>query len=363
MRICVFSERLAEPFDEGIKGYAWHLIRELRKAHDVLALTIFGRSSPEAGIRNVWGNKLLLSVPLARQVRRFRPELILYVPTACATPFSFWRARLLKLYGAGAPVVLVALQVRRYGWIAQRVMPHLRPDLVLVQAERTRASLAPLGCRLRLIPPGVDWERFRPATPERRARLRQAYGIDPQSYVLLHVGHLNRGRNVQALLPLQRPGQQVVVVGSTSTPQDEELVEELLRAGVKVIRGYVRDIAELYQLADCYVFPVKGETSAIDLPLSVLEAMACDLPVVSMPFGGLATQIQGESRAQLEAGQGLVYVEDGSQLAEAVEACKRLARAGTREMVAPFAWPKVIPAILEGICADLGLARPGAAGG
>ena len=366
MRICVFSERMAEPFDEGIKSYASHLIGELGKAHKVMALTTFGESIPALGIENVCANKLLWSISLARKMRLFKPELIIYVPTACATPFSFLRARVLKVYGRGAPVVLVALQVRAYGWLARRVMPHLRPDLVLVQSERTRATLEPYGCRLRLVPPGVDLERFQPAAPESRAQLRQAYGIDPQSYVILHVGHLNRGRNVQALLPLQRPGNQVVVVGSASTPQDEGLVQELIQAGVKVVGEFVSDIVEVYQMADCYVFPVSGKTSAIDLPLSVLEAMACDLPVVSTRFGGLP--------AQFGAARGLRYVEDLSQLVEAVEACKGLVvdescfpmtvgrnktrpKAGTREMVRPFAWPKVVPAILEGVCDDLGLAR------
>lgn len=357
MRICVVSERVAGPPDEGIKSYAWHLAGELGKAHEVLALTTFIRATQGGQAQrfcNVPANKLFLSLPLACRVRRFRPEVIFYVPTAAATPFSFWRARVLKLYGGGAPVVLVALQVRRYGRVARWVMAHLPPNLVLAQAERTRASLAFLGPRLRLIPPAVDLERFRPATAERRAELRRAYGIEPQSRVILHVGHLNRGRNVQALVPLQRPGQQVVVVGSTSTSQDEELVQELIRAGVRVIREYVPDIAELYQLADCYVFPVRGETSAIDLPLSVLEAMACDLPVVSTPFGGLAA---------LGAGKGLCYVEDESRLGEAVEACKRLVHPGTRETVAPFAWSRVIPTILEGVCAELGLRRPRSGGG
>lgn len=356
MRICVFSERMAEPFDEGIKSYAAHLIGELGKAHEVMALTTFGESLPALGIENVPANKPLLSIPLARKVRGFRPELILYVPTACATPFSFLRACVLKAYGQRASVTLVALQVRSYGWLARRVMPRLRPDLVLVQSERTRASLEPYGCRLRLIPPGIDLERFQPAKPEKRAQLRRTYGIAPQSYVILHVGHLNRGRNVQALLPLQRqPGNQVVVVGSTSTPQDESLVQELIQVGVKVIGKFVNDIAEVYQMADCYVFPVRGKTSAIDLPLSVLEAMACNLPVVSMPFGGLP--------GKLSPGRGLRYVEDSGQLPEAVEACKGLADPGTREMVKPFAWPRVIPAILEGICADLGLDRPNSARG
>ena len=128
MRICVLSERMAPPFDEGIKNYALHLAQGLRAEHDVLALTALGRSAPELGVRNVPANRLLLSFPLARALRRFGADLIIYIPTACATLFSSLRTRFLKIHAQGAPVVEVALQVRRYGALSRLLMPLLRPD-------------------------------------------------------------------------------------------------------------------------------------------------------------------------------------------------------------------------------------------
>ena len=348
MRICVFSERMAEPFDEGIKNTALHLMQELSRVHEVLRLTAFGESTAAYGIENVRANRLLLSPALGHRMRRFRPELTIYVPTACATPASFLRSCVLRAHGRGAPVVLVALQWRVYGRLAGLVMPRLGPDLVLVQAERTRASLERFGCRLRTLRPGVDLERFRPATAGRRAELRRAYGADEGSYVLLHVGHLNRGRGIQALLPLQRlPGAQVVVVGSASTSHDQELVTELTRAGVKVLGEHIADMAAVYQMADCYVFPVQGETSAIDVPLSVLEAMACDLPVVTTRFGGLP--------GLFASARGLRYVGRPEQIVEAVESLRGMTGPGTRRLVEPFAWSRVVDEMLQGVCGDLGL--------
>ncbi|MBC7237406.1 MAG: glycosyltransferase family 4 protein [Chloroflexi bacterium] len=349
MRIAVFSERLAPPFDEGIKNYVLHLIRELRRRHRLLALTAFGRDVPEEGIRNLPSNPLLLSPWVATALRRFRPELILYVPTACATLFSFWRSRLLKRYGRGAPVVMIALQTRRYGLVARALMPWLRPECVLAQSQATGGPLAAMGCRVFILPPAVDVERFRPAEPDRRVALRRRYGLDPNVYLGLHVGHLNRGRNIQALAELQgREGMQILVVGSSSTPDDHELVAELEQAGVRVISGYVPHIEELYALADCYLFPVCAENRAIDVPLSVLEAMACDLPVVTTRYGGL--------EAYFAETEGFRYVDDTSRLAAAVRAIRYVARPGTRQQILPYTWPQVVEGMIALLERELGLA-------
>lgn len=339
MRICVLSERLTWPFDEGIKNYALRLAHELAQKHDVLTLTAFAPSIPDLAIESVPTNRLFLSAQLAARLGKFRPELIIYVPTACATLFSFLRTRMLKLYGGGAPVVMVALQARSYGPLARALMPMLRPDLVLVQSETTCASLAALGCAVRVLSPAIDLDRFKPASAQQRAEIRRKYEIAPDTYVVLHVGHLKRKRNVQALLSLQeRLGVQAMVVGSTSTPHDEELVTELVRAGVRVTTQFVANIAEIYQVADCYIFPVREETGAIDLPLSVLEAMACDLPIVTTRFGGLPTTFKDAP--------GVHYADSDEEMIAAVAACRRAACGGTRALVEPYAWPKVAEQVL-----------------
>jgi glycosyltransferase involved in cell wall biosynthesis len=302
MRICLISERMRPPYDEGIKNYAHQLAEALAAQHALCALTAFVPESPaeeSVPIRQVRTNKLFLSLDLARTLRGFRPDLVLYIPTACATLFSFLRAHALKQYARGASVVMVALQWRHYGALARLAMPHLRPDLVLVQSERTRASLEFSGARIALLPAVIDLERLVPADTARKLALRERYGLDQDAFVILHVGHLNRGRNVQALLGLQHdprlPGLQTLVVGSSSTEHDLSLISELERGGVRVIDGYVKDIAEVYALADCYLFPVSAKMSAIDLPLSVLGVIEDELDLKRASVAESARRARGEN--------------------------------------------------------------------
>jgi glycosyltransferase involved in cell wall biosynthesis len=175
-------------------------------------------------------------------------------------------------------------------------------------------------------------------------RDRDKYGIARDKFVVLHVGHMNPGRNIAALEKLQDDHTQVMVVGSTSTAQDSRLIERLRDRGVIVWTGYVENIQEMYQLSDCYVFPTLNPTSCIEIPLSVLEAMACNLPVVSTKFGGLPDMFS--------ASDGLYYVEV-EELEEAVQTVKMGAAAtNTRDKVINYSWENVCAA-LEGLYREL----------
>lgn len=119
--------------------------------------------------------------------------------------------------------------------------------------------------------------------------MRREMGVGPGDQLVLHVGHLNRSRMDEAEMSAvaRSPGRRLVIVGSTSTPHDPGLVQELEAAGCQVIGAYLPRIESLYGAADAYLFPTRAQRSSIGVPLSVLEALACGLPVVSTRFEGL----------------------------------------------------------------------------
>src|SRR5262249_13492498 len=108
--------------------------------------------------------------------------------------------------------------------------------------------------------------------------------------------------------------------------------------GVVVIDGYVPDVEELYRLADCYVFPTVSPGSAVALPLSILEALASDLPVVSTAFGALSERFG--------AAPGLDLVENPAFIPDRVlAACGSGAR--TRHLVEPHAWDALAERLVD----------------
>jgi glycosyltransferase involved in cell wall biosynthesis len=132
-------------------------------------------------------------------------------------------------------------------------------------------------------------------------------------------------------------------VSSTSTPvdcpKDVSLQRELEAKGIIVIDKYIECIEEIYQLSDCYVFPVTFEGGCIGIPLSVLEAMACNLPVVTTKFGGLPKLFREENA--------FIFVKGREEFIEKVSLAKNSSNIKTRKMVKQFTWDKIAESIME----------------
>ena len=332
MRILVFSERLAPPPDEGIKKLALSLAAALRDlGHDVLSLTTGGTDWPDMAVIDVPADRALRSAGLRQQSVAFSPDLVVYVPTASLTLASGLRAQMLKRHASGAPVALVATQGRRHSVGVRLAGRLIKPDLCAVQSRHTEAQARALGWRTVRLPPGVDLNVFRPVSFVEKRHLRRVYDLPEEASVVLHVGHLNRARGVARLASLADLALPVLAA-STTTAQDAALAGELGRAGVRLFTQYVPQVAELYQLADVYLFsvpPNPNEPSSIDWPLSVLEAAACDLPILATRFGALPEVWEGRS--------GVMFYDDEASLRSGLMRLREHP-AHTRPLAEPFSW-------------------------
>lgn len=339
--VCILSDDLSGEADEGVKKFTVALAAALSRQH---AVGVISTQGPTAfpWIRHIPASRTLFSMRLRAALARDCPDVLIYATRKSATFFSFLRCRLLKAYCPGATTILLGLQTRRHTPLQRRLIRHLLPDLVCVQSEANRAYLERLGCAVALAPSGVNLDTFRPAPPERRSELRARYGLRPEIPVVLHVGHLTAGRRIGILGDLaEQGGYQVVLVASSSTVQESALAAELRRAGVVVLTEYQPQIEHFYQLADCYVFPVTSTDNAIEAPLSVLEALACNLPVVTTRFGGLPRMFAGTDHP------GLVFVDSPADIVARVRQMCAAGPWATRELVAPYSWEAVATALLE----------------
>lgn len=144
---------------------------------------------------------------------------------------------------------------------------------------------------------GIDLSRFDNVQVDRNAKRREI-GVPEDACLLLSVGELNENKNhqiiIRALAKLKRSDVHYAIAGTGD--QRDNLLKLAGELGVPEqvhLLGYRRDIPELNCTADVFCFPSHRE----GLSVSLMEAMACGLPVVCSDIRGNLDLINEEGGA------------------------------------------------------------------
>lgn len=133
------------------------------------------------------------------------------------------------------------------------------------------------GKRKELFSVGIEADKFTPVSAEQQKMLKQKYGFDPSKPLVIHVGHCSKGRGLEDFTKIHTAQRMVVASGMF---EDENVVRILNEAKVKIHKGYLQNVEEVYQMADAYLFPTRSAEFVISIPLSVMEALSCGVPVI-----------------------------------------------------------------------------------
>jgi glycosyltransferase involved in cell wall biosynthesis len=139
--------------------------------------------------------------------------------------------------------------------------------------------------RIEVVPPAVDVARFSGAQD---GSLRRSLAIDPNSEVVLFVGHAFERKGladaIAALAEFHIEAHLVVVGGGEAAPYLREA--EALGIGGRVhFTGAVDSPEDYYAAADLLVLPTRSDPWGIP----VIEAMAAGIPVVTTAAAGSAS--------------------------------------------------------------------------
>jgi len=168
--------------------------------------------------------------------------------------------------------------------VARLALAAARPILVADAPHVATAVADELGCaRPRVILNGIDTERFTPAT--------RPAAPDGESAVIGIAARLEPVKGVdiglRAFAAMQRPAR--LVIAGTGSQEDalRRLAADLGIAGRVTFLGHVDAMADFYRTLDVLLLPSRSE----GLPLSLLEAQACGVPVVAADVGGVAAAV------------------------------------------------------------------------
>lgn len=160
--------------------------------------------------------------------------------------------------------------------------------------------------RMRLVSPGIDLDRLRPAPdPSRRAAARSALGVREDETLFLNAASVCRPKAQLAIVEaaglLRDRGARfrVVLAGAVRDAPyhhavKRRLAERRLEDRVTLL-GFREDVDALFQAADVFLQPSFVEGAG----LALIEALSCGLPAIATAVGSAPTLLRGDRRHRL----------------------------------------------------------------
>lgn len=206
----------------------------------------------------------------------------------------------------GAPLINWALY-----FPIERFCSRFTDALITINQEDYSIALNKMKAKKTLYVPGVgiNFKGCRETRVDRCAK-RKEIGVPMDAILLLSLGELNENKNhecvIYAMARMENKNLHYVIAGKGKLKGNLESLANDLGIGHRVhLLGFRRDVIELYKASDIYIHPSFRE----GLPVSVMEAMACGLPVIASDTRGCAELAGGDG--------GLLFSPHD------IEACKR----------------------------------------
>lgn len=287
--VIIIAEDISEPLDEGIKIYSYHFSKHFidKDAKNTVFSSFPNKALPH--IEYLPRNKFFISFSFFKRINSIKQKILIYIPFSSTTLMSFIRMKVVSLWCGSSKTIIVSLQKRKHNYLSKLLIALIKPYAIIVLSRTEIGYYQKLGLKCFLSPVGVDTNKFTDVNQNKKQELRKKLNLPINNKIVLHVGHINKGRNIDSIRKLLSNGFKIVVIGSTRFESDNELKNKLVKEGYIFITDYINNIEEYYQSSDIYIFPVQSSTSAMEFPLSVLEAMSCNLPILTTYFGGIET--------------------------------------------------------------------------
>ena len=250
----ILTNALSRHDDEGSLKLANGLITAVRRRRPDARIITYENESP-LGSLHLRLNKFLLSARLTRELRREKGS-ILFAPKY---------TRMLPM--AGKVLTLSLCAGRRLTVLVAMCPKPRKSALMLLRLSGAKfIAMSDQSCKklTSLLPnpvfhlkAAVDTAKFAPLTgnaAEAKRLLREKYSLPTDRKIVLHVGHMKHGRNVEKLLSLDKKYHAVLVTSTTTAAFRDADLEEKLRScpNLTIIDTYIPKIEEIYQLSDVY---------------------------------------------------------------------------------------------------------------
>lgn len=298
--------------NEGMRNVATHIAKAFEKDHEVLY----------SGLRDI--------VSIVKNSKACDTTLVF----ARANKLVYWLVRIVELFCKN--VWIICVQKPNVEFVSQTKKRPLKANYLTIVESDLKDIAVRLGYQTRTFSVGIKANKFCSVDADRALELKRKYGISTEKPLVVHVGHCSAGRGLEDFASITNAERMIVASGMFENPDTVKTLED---AGVKIHKGYLENVEEIYQMADVYLFPTRSTEFVISIPLSVMEALSCGVPVIAYKdFKNLSSVSAKEGAVML--------VDDKSELNEAVlEAANK--KRHQSYLVSPKTWEEVAYEVLD----------------
>jgi len=329
MNVLFVSRPISPPWNEGSKKLTWQLGSRLRR-HTPHLLTTIGELEPEevghVQWHSIYRNRTLTFVQKSRLL------YWLAFNTPCVDVFHFFFVPTLlssRIFSAisrlkGKKTVQTIPSLPSLNLSPDKARDLIFADQVVVYSQSTLNKMFGLGIRnVKRIDVGIDVDEFSGTAAD--DQLRSRLGIAENGVIILYAGEYARLGSVEVLQRIMPPVIAMsehchFLISCRILSREDLVVETELKRMVQDQKigeqvhfvGEVDNFAAFLKACDIFLFPVTDMQGKMDTPLTVLEAMAAGLPIVSHDVAPLNEIFAGNEMA-------LVPIEDNALVTKLLE--------------------------------------------
>mgnify|MGYP001179688245 CR=1 FL=1 len=360
MNILFVTRPITPPWNEGSKNLTWQLVSRLTR-HTAYVLTTKGKKRPSSPHASVHWLPIYTQTQLTLwQKMRLLGCLALKPPPVDIFHFYFvptlFTSRLLsticRLHGKKSVQTIPSLPAELPP--ATKMSALIFADQVVVYSDFSLRRLNALSIQnVTRIDAGIEVERWANAQPD--STLRQRLGAAEEAVLILFAGEYARLGSVAVLKHIMprvinhHPNAHFLIACRILSPADlgieaklKQMVQtQQLEQKVHFL-GEVADFPALLRASDIFFFPVTEMAGKIDTPLTLLEAMAAGLPILTNDIRPL-NEIEGLTDLSL-ASDNAALLEQLSQLVSSPALRREIGRYGQSRVEQRYGLARMVTA-------------------
>jgi glycosyltransferase involved in cell wall biosynthesis len=303
-RILLFTRPLSPPWDEASKNLAYEIALNSRKkdlGFEVLTTQSsigYEEISPSKIIqRKIYTKnhfdgyeKIRLILYLLFGKKSSQVIHFLFTPR----PLTSFVIRLRLAFSSLKTIQTIATISEKNLQNKNKLKKILFADKIVAQSNYTLRKIKEKKFKnVELIYPGINMKKFFPKNKPKK--ILEEMKLNQNNFVVLFAGEYTRLKAIDDIIKAaeiifknnQNNDIKFVLACRIKSTQDrtkkEGIIQQIKQRGFSkqiIFKETVENMADLYNLSDVNIFPVREMAGKFDIPLALIEAMACKKPVI-----------------------------------------------------------------------------------